>query len=44
MTDKKRLDEFNMYMYMKEFHEVDIVENMDINEKYERRKKAEAVL
>ena len=44
MTDKKRLDDFNMYMYMKEFHEVDIVENMDLNEKYEKRKKVEAIL
>ena len=37
MTDKKRLADYNMYMHLKEFDEVDIVEDMDLNEKYKKK-------
>ena len=36
-TDKKRLADYQMYWHLKEFDEVDIKEDMDLDEKYEKR-------
>ena len=44
MTDKKRLADYNMYWHLKEFDEVDIVENMDLNEKYKKKQKVEKLM
>ena len=44
MTDKKRLADYNMYWHLKEFDEIDIIEGMDLNEKYKKRKKVEHIM
>ena len=42
--DKARLADYNMYWHLKEFDPIDIVEEMDLDEKYARKQKVEALL
>ena len=44
MTDKTRLGDYNMYWHLKEFDPIDLVEEMDLDEKYKRKQKVEAML
>ena len=36
-TDKLRLAEYNMYWHLKEFDPIDIVEHMDLDEKFKKK-------
>ena len=42
--DKVRLAEYNMYWHLKEFDPLDIVEHMDLDEKFKRKQQVEAML
>ncbi len=42
--DKERLADYNMYWHLKEFDPIDIVEEMDLDEKYKRKQKMEHML
>lgn len=42
--DKTRLADYNMYWHLKEFDPIDIVEEMDLTEKYKRKQKVEKML
>ena len=37
VKDKVRLAEYNMYWHLKEFDPLDIVEHMDLDEKFKRK-------
>ena len=37
LTDKARLADYNMYWHLKEFDPIDIVEHMDLDEKFKRK-------
>lgn len=41
-TDKARLGDYNMYWHLKEFDPIDIVETMDLDEKFKKKQKIEA--
>jgi len=41
--DTVRLADYNMYWHLKEFDPVDIVEEMDLDEKFKRKQKIEAM-
>ena len=43
-TDPNRLADYNMSGHLKEFDPVDIVEEMDLDEKYKRKQKVEKML
>ena len=42
--DKVRLAEYNMYWHLMEFDPLDIVEHMDLDEKFKRKQQVEAML
>lgn len=44
LTDKTRLADYNMYWHLKEFDPIDLVEEMDLDEKFKRKQKVEKML
>ena len=44
VKDKVRLADYNMYWHLKEFDPIDIVEHMDLDEKFKRKQQVEAML
>mgnify|MGYP000625071329 CR=1 FL=1 len=43
-TDAGRLADYNLYWHFKEFDPIDMVEEMDLDEKYKKKKQFEALL
>ena len=43
-TDRERAQDLNMYFHLHEFDPVDLMEDLDMEEKYKRKKEMEAVL
>ena len=39
--DKARLADYNMYWHLKEFDPIDMVEEVDLDKKFEKKKKLE---
>ena len=43
-TDRERAQDLNMYFHLHEFDPVDLMEDLDMEEKYKRKKKQAAIL